>query len=323
MTTITPEFGVTFDGKGGAKLLDLERVPNTSEKPMWIHIDYKDAENQEWLKEMRLDERVIENLVDEDTSPRYFPKKKGILVVMRGINTQKSAEIDDMVALHIWLEKNRILTLSHRPIPAVRRVRSLLRKGMGPETPSDCFIALLKVMTEHIENTIVQIGDEVDALEEKVIEPDSFRNKSIRENLSQLRHKIVGLRRYLVPQRDVAKVLRSVSHPVLTEENTNQLREIYLDLSKAVEDLNSARDHSTVTQEELDSKTNVSLNQTMYIMSIVIVIFTPLTFITGLLGANIGGIPFGQDSHGFSIIALFLFLIAVLQLSVLKKMRWF
>lgn len=320
---ITPEFGLSFDGKGGGKLLDLERVPNTSERPMWIHIDYKDTENQEWLQEMHLDERVIENLVDEDTSPRYFPKKKGILVVMRGINMQKSAEIDDMVALHIWLEKNRILTLSHRPVPAVRRVRSLLRKGNGPQTPSDCFIELLKVMTEHIENTIVQIGDEVDELEEKVIEPDSFRNKSVRENLSQLRHKIVGLRRYLVPQRDVAKVLRSVSHPVLTEENTNQLREIYLDLSKAVEDLNSARDHSTVTQEELDSKTNVSLNQTMYIMSIVIVIFTPLTFITGLLGANIGGIPFGQDSHGFEIIALFLFLVAVLQLSFLKKMRWF
>lgn len=128
---ITPEFGLYLDGKGGAKPLDLERVPNSSGKTMWIHIDYKDVENQEWLKEMQLDERVIENLVDEDTSPRYFQKKKGILVVMRGINTQKSAEVDDMVALHMWIEKNRILTLSHRPIPAVRRVRSLLRKGTG------------------------------------------------------------------------------------------------------------------------------------------------------------------------------------------------
>lgn len=320
---ITPEFGLHLDGKGSAKLLDLEKVPNTSEKMMWIHLDYKDEENQEWLREMRLDERVIENLLDEDTSPRYFPKKKGILVVMRGINTQKSAEIDDMVALHMWIEKNRILTLSHRPIPAVRRVRSLLRKGNGPKSPSDCFIELVKVMTEHIENAITRISDEVDELEERVIEPESFRNKELRENLSLLRHKIVGLRRYLVPQRDVAKVLRSVSHPVLTEENTNQLREIYLDLSKAVEDLNSARDHSTVTQEELDSKTNVSLNQTMYIMSIVIVIFTPLTFITGLLGANIGGIPFGNSPLGFFVVALFLFLIAVIQLSYLKKKRWF
>ena len=90
-----------------------------------------------------------------------------------------------------------------------------------------------------------------------------------------------------------------------------------------MEDLNSARDHSTVTQEELDSKTNVSLNQTMYIMSIVIVIFTPLTFITGLLGANIGGIPFGDDTRGFFIVAAFLFFVALLQLSILKKMRWF
>ena len=178
-------------------------------------------------------------------------------------------------------------------------------------------------MTEHIENAITRISDEVDELEERVIEPESFRNKELRENLSLLRHKIVGLRRYLVPQRDVAKVLRSVSHPVLTEENNNQLREIYLDLSKAVEDLNSARDHSTVTQEELDSKTNVSLNQTMYIMSIVIVIFTPLTFITGLLGANIGGIPFGNSPLGFFVVALFLFLIAIIQLSYLKKKRWF
>lgn len=320
---ITPEFGLAFDGKGGAKVLDLEEIPNKSERPMWIHLDYKDPENQEWLNEMRLDGRVIENLLDEDTSPRYFQKKRGILVVMRGINTQKSAEIDDMVALHMWIEKKRILTLSHRPIPAVRKVRSMLGKGQGPASPSDCFIALAKVMTEHIERTITQIGDEVDELEEKIIEPESFRNKDVRKELSQLRHKIVGLRRYLVPQRDVAKVLRSVEHSVLTEENTNQLREIYLDMAKAVEDLNSARDHSTVTQEELDSKTNVSLNQTMYIMSIVIVIFTPLTFITGLLGANIGGIPFGNDSRGFLIIALFLFLVAVLQLSVLKKMRWF
>ncbi len=320
---ITPEFGLAFDGKGGAKVLDLEEIPNKSERLMWIHLDYKDPENQEWLNEMHLDSRVIENLLDEDTSPRYFQKKRGILVVMRGINTQKSAEIDDMVALHMWIEKKRILTLSHRPIPAVRKVRSMLSKGQGPVSPSDCFIALAKIMTEHIERTITKIGDEVDELEEKVIEPESFRNKDVRKELGQLRHKIVGLRRYLVPQRDVAKVLRSVTHPVLTEENTNQLREIYLDMAKAVEDLNSARDHSTVTQEELDSKTNVSLNQTMYIMSIVIVIFTPLTFITGLLGANIGGIPFGDDSRGFFIVAVFLFFVALLQLSVLKKMRWF
>ncbi len=320
---ITPEFCVALDGKGGSKPIDWDKVPNKPTRPLWIHIDYKDEENQEWLKDMGLDERVIENLLDEDTSPRYFPRKNGILVVVRGVNTQKSADIDDMIALHIWVEEKRILTLSHRSMLAVKKVRNLLKKGKGPKTPADIFITLNKLLTEQIETAITKIADEVDELEELVIEAESFKNKSIRENLSQLRHKIVGLRRYLIPQRDVAKVLRNVDHSVLSEENMQQLKEIYLDLSKAVEDLNSARDHSTVTQEELDSRTNVNLNQTMYLMSIVIVIFTPLTFITGLLGANIGGIPFNQDERGFITIALFLFVIALLQLSFLKKMRWF
>ena len=320
---ITPEFCLSLDGKGGSKPLSWDKIPNKPVKPLWIHIDYKDEENQEWLKDMGLDDRVIENLIDEETSPRYFPRKNGILVVMRGVNIQKSADIDDMIALHIWVEEKRILTLSHRSMSAVKKIRTQLKKGKGPKTPSDIFIAISKILTEQIETAIAKIADEVDELEELVIEAESFKNKSIRENLSQLRHKIVGLRRYIVPQRDVAKVLRNVDHTVLSEENTNQLREIYLDMSKAVEDLNSARDHSTVTQEELDSRTNVNLNQTMYLMSIVIVIFTPLTFVTGLLGANIGGIPFNQDDRGFITIAVFLFIIALLQLFFLKKMRWF
>lgn len=320
---VTPEFCVSLDGKGGSRPLDWDHIPNRPSKPIWIHIDYKDTENQEWLKDMGLDDRVIENLLDEDTSPRYFPRKNGLLVVMRGVNMHRSADIDDMIALHMWIEEKRILTLSHRSMSAVRKTRMLLKKGKGPKTPADIFITISKILTEQIETAIAKIADDVDELEEKVIETESFRDKSIRENLSQLRHKIVGLRRYIVPQRDVAKILRNVTHSVLNDENINQLREIYLDLSKAVEDLNSARDHSTVTQEELDSRTNVNLNQTMYLMSIVIVIFTPLTFITGLLGANIGGIPFNTDDRGFFIIAFFLFFIAILQLSFLKKMRWF
>lgn len=325
MAAITPEFCLALDGKGGATPVDFDDVPDkSSDTPMWIHIDYKDEENQEWLADMGLDERVIENLVDADTSPRYFSANNGVLVVMRGVNMHKSADIDDMIALHIWLEENRILTLSHRSMSVVKKVRNLLvKKATGPENTTDVFITISKILTEQIETAIAKIADDVDELEEDVIEPDSFRNKKLHENLSELRHKIVGLRRYIVPQRDMAKVLKSVTHPVFKEEDTNQLREIYLDLSKAVEDLNSARDHSTVTQEELDSKTNVNLNQTMYLMSIVIVIFTPLTFVTGLLGANIGGIPFNEDSNGFLAISVFLGFIAILQISFLKKIKWF
>lgn len=324
MATITTEFCFRLDGHGGGEKLDLEKVDVFKEKKLWLHIDYKDQENQDWLEEMNLDEAVIENLLDEDTSPRYFSQDNGLLVVMRGVNTHKKDEIEDMIAIHIWIEKDRILTLSHRALPAVRQVSALIRKGEGPVDPVDCFLMLAESMTESIEKTTDKIDDQVDELEESVIMSNDHRqDKQLRAQISDLRHEIVGLRRYLVPQRNIVNVMKNISHPLITEEYSQRLRDIYMDLAKAVEDLDFARDHSTVTQEELDSKTNINISQTMYMMSIVMVIFTPLTFLTGLLGANIGGIPFGEDNNGFVFISMILIGIVIFQIAVFKKMKWF
>lgn len=323
MASITTEFCFALDGKGGAEKLDLEKVNVSKEKNLWIHIDYKDRENQEWLEELGLDETIVENLLDEDTSPRYFSHDDGILVVMRSVNTHKKDDVDDMIAIHMWIEKNRILTLSHRALPAVRLVNSLIKRKEGPKYPIDCFVMLAENMTDGITKAIDKIDDEVDNIEELVILADSHKNKTLRSDIADLRHQIVGLRRYLVPQRNVVKVMKNISHPLISEDDSIRLRDVYLDLAKAVEDLDFARDHSTVTQEELDSKTNVNLNQTMYMMSIVMVIFTPLTFLTGLLGANIGGIPFGNNDMGFIFISLILLAVVGFQIFVFKRMRWF
>ena len=323
MANITTEFCFALDGQGGGEKLDLEQENVFKRKNIWIHIDYKDQENQEWLEEMGLDETVIENLTDEDTSPRYFTHDNGLLVVMRGVKTHKKDDVDDMIAIHMWIEKNRILTLSHRSMPAVKMVSSKIKHGEGPISPIDCFVTLAETMTDSITKAIDKIDDEVDEIEEAVIKTDSFKDKHLRDDIYDLRHKIVGLRRYLVPQRNIVKIMKNISHPLLSEDDSIRLRDVYMDLAKAVEDLDFARDHSTVTQEELDSKTNVNLNQTMYMMSIVMVIFTPLTFITGLLGANIGGIPFASNQMGFIFISLIMLIIVIFQIIVFKKMKWF
>ena len=106
-------------------------------------------------------------------------------------------------------------------------------------------------------------------------------------------------------------------------EDKTHLHTLSRDLSMAVEKLNFARDHSSVTQDQLDAKTNTNISQIMYLMSMIMVIFTPLSFITGLLGANIGGIPFNEDPYGFLFICLILVCILLCQITFIKKMHWF
>ena len=319
---VTTEFCYVLTGTGRAKPVSLRSVSHQTKEPTWVHIDYANEKNQKWLKSQKLSPAVLENLLDSDTTPRYFKERRGVLIVLRGVNAVANEE-DDMIALHIWMTKNRLLTLSHRALPAIAKVVKAFKSGKGPTTIEDCFVELARQMNSRVEKVLVNITDEGDELEEAVISKISFRKDAdLRHKLSVLRHKIVGLRRYLIPQREMINKLCS-EDSVFTQKNMKQLQEVSRDLAAIVSELDFARDHSAVTQEELDSQTNIEMSRTMYLMSLIMVIFTPLTFITGLLGANVGGIPFGEHPAGFSAITLILVVVAVIQTLILKKVHWF
>ena len=319
---VTSEFCYILNGHGKAKSASLESISRQTKAPIWVHIDYKNEQNQEWLRKQKLSGAVLENLLDSDTTPRYFKDKRGVLVVLRGVNAIAN-EQDDMIAVHIWMTKNLLLTLSHRALPTISKIVDDLKRGKGPVSIQDCFVELARQMNARVETTLVEINEEGDELEERIIGETSFReDTALRNRLSSLRHKIVGLRRYLVPQREMMNKLCAET-ALFDADNLQKLQELSRDLAAIVSELDFARDHSAVTQEELDSQTNIEMSQTMYLMSLIMVIFTPLTFVTGLLGANVGGIPFGNHPAGFLLITLVLIVIAVIQTLILKKVHWF
>jgi zinc transporter len=66
-----------------------------------------------------------------------------------------------------------------------------------------------------------------------------------------------------------------------------------------IEELDTIRDKVSLIQEELSNKLSEQMNKKMYVLSIISVIFLPLTFLTGLLGINVGGIPGAQNENAF------------------------
>ena len=48
----TPQFCKILDGNGSAKNIRLSEVNPRLKKPVWIHIDYEDEDNLQWLKSL-------------------------------------------------------------------------------------------------------------------------------------------------------------------------------------------------------------------------------------------------------------------------------
>jgi zinc transporter len=167
------------------------------------------------------------------------------------------------------------------------------------------------------------LNEQIDALEDKIVSSFGRIDYSMRPELSSYRRRIIELRRYMAPQRDALSRLAQMDRfHWLTEVDRFHFMEISDRTIRGVEDLDEARDRATVIQETLASRISEQVEQRMYILSMVAAIFLPLTFVTGLLGTNIGGIPGSTTSWAFFAVSAFLVGVAVIEYWIFKRKRW-
>ena len=108
----------------------------------------------------------------------------------------------------------------------------------------------------------------------------------------------------------------------ITDADRAHLREIAERTARFVEDIDSARERASVTQEELNSRLSEQMNKAMYLLSIIAAIFLPLGLLTGLLGINVGGIPGTESKWAFSLVTAVLVGLAIILVAWFKKIKW-
>ena len=293
-----------FDGKGGARALSAEEVLSTSgnwqnlpEILHWVLVDYSDPTAVEWLRSSSgLDPVLVSALTATDPRPRSLVQGEGMLLVLRGVNTNAGQDPEDMVALRIWIEPGLIVTVRHRQLASIRDLRDALDAGRGPGDIGDFLVGVIDKMLDRIGAVVLELDDMADDLEDQVI---SVESRELRTQLGALRRQAIALRRYVAPQRDTIGRLYAERVPWLSDMDRARLQEAADRIQRYVEDLDSARDRAAVTQEELSNRLAESTNRTMYTLSVVAAIFLPLGLITGLLGINVGGLPGVESPYAF------------------------
>jgi zinc transporter len=93
-------------------------------------------------------------------------------------------------------------------------------------------------------------------------------------------------------------------------------------MTRFVEDLDAARERAGVVQDELHSLISDQMNRTMYLLTVVAAILLPPSLITGLLGVNVGGMPGTDNPLSFSIVIVLLVALAVIEIAILRRLKW-
>ena len=293
-------FACVLDGQGGARDLDWAGITawTHDQGVLWVHLDVESDKSRDWIQgEPGLGELVAEAITAEETRPRSVPMRGGLLMILRGITHIPGPEPNEMVSLRMWLSGERIITARRWRLSAVDDVHAALQKGIGPRTSAEFLVTIAEHMAESVNPAIDELEDTIDVVETYI--PEAKDSELVNE-LAAVRRQAIQMRRHMGPLRDAFSHLLAERIAWLGETERALLREVREQISHHIEDLDASRERAQIAQDQLASKSRHQSQRAMYILAVVTAMFLPLSFIAGLLGMNVGGVPGEGNPFGFA-----------------------
>ncbi|WP_017930521.1 CorA family divalent cation transporter [Robiginitomaculum antarcticum] len=221
--------------------------------------------------------------------PKCMVNDKDILIVLRGINFNEGSQPDDMVSVRIWMDDTTFIASERRPVKSVDAAASRIDKM---HTTPDLLLAIIEELQLRIEAHINELDEQVDSAEDEAL---GDPNKKRRLEIMEFRRSIISLRRYLLPQRETLLTLSRAKVDFFTEDQQQSFLDQYYRAARICDALDALRERLSLIQEEITAVISDRMNQNMYVLSIISLVFLPLGFLTGLFGINVGGMPMVAD----------------------------
>lgn len=317
-------FGRVLDGKGGARPIGRGEVdnwqPSAPGEVLWLHLRRHAVEVQPWLEnDLGIPEPTAELLVSDSTRPRALREGDSLIATLRGINFNPEAKPEDMISLQLWSDGTRLITLRNRPMQTPRDVRAMLDKGAGPTDAGSAITAIVEQLVVRMNQTIVEMNDQIDALEEMDVENDY---EKILPRITAIRRNALALKRHMAPQHEALDWISRDAPGWFEDHDRREIAESIDRLRRYLDDIDISKESALVLQDELRARSLASNEHATYMLTIVAGIFLPLGFLTGLMGINVGGMPGVEDGNAFWIVVGVCLGVMAVQLLLFWRWKW-
>lgn len=288
---------------------------------IWVHVTATGDEGRGWLSASGLDPLSLSTLSADETRPRCTVHGAAALIYLRGVNLNPGAEPEDMVALRIYLSAQVLITVERRSVSAVGDLVAALERGAAPVNSGELVAQLALRLSERADPVVAALNERIDDLEDAVLEAST--PMSMRGILADIRREAILLRRYMFPQRDALATLGVEEFDWLGAHARARLREATDRATRLAEDLDAIRDRAEVVHDQVMDMRAEQMNRQMLLLTAVSAIFLPITFLTGLLGINVGGIPGAHSRFGFWAVVMLLVALTLLLIWRFRRLGLF
>lgn len=181
--------------------------------------------------------------------------------------------------------------------------------------------ALLDLVVDQAFPALQRFTHQVEVLEEDLL--TRVHNGQI-VAIQQAKRDLIVFNHVLWPmQETVSRLNHSIGeHPLLRSNLRPFLNDLYDHTIQLMSLLTSERDVVSGLMDIYLSMVNNRLSDIMRVLTIISTIFIPLTFVTGIYGMNIDGIPLLHYRYGYEIVVAFMTIVALSMLWYFRRRGW-
>jgi magnesium transporter len=311
-----------FQAKVETKL-QLAEVPAAIEAGhfVWLDLEARDeAEARELLAELRLvSDDIVEDALTAEAATRHARYDDCIHVVVSGCHER--GDNFDLDRVDIVLAKNFLVTLHKGPAEFLSSVRRDYEQDFlrFAKSPSFLIYELWDHLIENYLSIQKRMEERVEELQTELRGPNV--DDAVFGRISQLGADLLHFRKILLPARAVLADLATRRTLFISETTQSFLHNMVGSIEHVLQDLLVDRDILSESLNLYMSLVSHRTNEVMKRLTVVSVVFLPLTFLCGVYGMNFEYLPELHWSHGYQLFWLLAAGIVVTLLAFMRRAR--
>ena len=303
------------------QLLSLKK----SKKLTWLNIDGLDNVTlmENMAKVFKIENNILSDVMNPEARPKVQEIENGIFVTIKIL--KYNDKTDDLTAenLSLIFTDNTLISFQEQPDLVFEPIRERIRKHKNKiRTAGTDYLAfaLLDVVVDNYIYIIGLLGEKIESLEDDMT---ADPKKELLESINAYKRELNFLRKNIKPAKEMILNLTKIESEYIHEENHIHFKELQDNINEASELSDSYRE---ILYDQLNiyhSSMSTRLNDIMRVLTIISVIFIPITFIVGVYGTNFENFPEIHWRYGYYVMWGIMLLTILGMIWYFKRKKWF
>jgi magnesium transporter len=303
--------------------------PTQSGDVIWLNVH--GLHNVELIQEIGemigIEPFIVSDILNTSRRARMEELDDILFFSIKSILQEQNSDTFQVEQISFLMRENLLVSFQEKKSDFFTHIRERIRTKTGIVRKKKNDYLLYLLLDGVMENFYISLENDEDKIEDLIAESKTNNKPEILERIERNRENLNFMKRSIVPLRDALYTLKSKQEDENFRgiESNNfsffaRLHQKCLEILDQIEyDMNALESASNV----FFSSQSQRMNQIMKTLTIVSVIFMPLTFIVGVYGMNFDNMPELHNPNGYFTVWIVMVLLVIAMVIYFKRKDYF